>query len=87
MAVIPVKSAWTLEPITSDEQFTHEIQLSQPHDTGLKEKRKNFQNARLQRSIASDVDAEEDKTKIVGYILMLFLPLLLGAWLIKKKSI
>ena len=48
--------------------------------------KKMIQRSRLERSVASETDLDKSRTKVVGYLLFLLLPLLLGAWFIKKKG-
>lgn len=47
---------------------------------------KFIQRSRLQRSIASENNADTSRTKTIGYLVFLLLPLLLGAWFVKKKG-
>lgn len=52
--------------------------------TGKPEVKKNIQRQRVSRSIASEIDEAGNHTKVVSYFLILLLPLLIGAWVIKK---
>ncbi len=54
-------------------------QVEKTHPTSIK-------RSRIQRSIASEVNEPENRTKVLGYIFILSLPLFLGVWLMKKKG-
>lgn len=50
-------------------------------------KQKVFKRSRIERSIASEVNQTESKTEILGYFFILALPLLVGAWFMRKKGL
>lgn len=51
----------------------------------IKKDKKVFNRSRLERSIASEKE-DKNKTKTIGYLFILSLPLFLGAWLMKNKD-
>ena len=48
---------------------------------------KILQRARVTRSIASDENEKNSHTRVVGYLIVLSLPLFIGFWLVRKKAI
>jgi hypothetical protein len=63
--------------------------LTNPENKNVKitEEQKFKQRARLERTLASDMDNTSSRTKVVSYLIVLFLPLLVGFWLMKKKGL
>jgi len=72
---------------TSQAHFSENQMIINDKNTSITENQKFKQRARLERTIASDLDHTSSRTKVVSYLIVLFLPLLVGFWLMKKKGL